>query len=768
MRFTQGVCSLSLLIIFSSYSAFLNGQKRLDSKEPEGPPATVDSSRSRNSAAPAPAGIPESPIGNLPVPLLPGGEPHQPESIFDALDTHLKGPVSLVVVHASVRDLGINEPFRAGGQEIQSTAGSFGDIERFLQVLPGVVSTSDLSNEVVVRGGHPMENLFVVDGIQIPNINHLSVPGTTGGFGPMIDSAVVQGLTFYSGGYDARYPERLSSVIEIETLDPKNLSTHAEVDAGIQGLGGLFEKQFHGNDLLVSAHKGFLQLFESAGIGGLPAYQNELIRFRRSSSSGDRLTVLHLAGMDSVEVDDCPTDYLSTTSVNSQYSGWRQTTGVEWQHVYSTRSFGIASISDSEQIEHIYQQDQLPDPTNPPTYTGGCSTPSVPPAPVYLQRSNEAFSTAGYRFEWSGLHFAVSAGSAFWLERPHYQIEQPIGTLSPYSVAPVRSDSTSFVSDFSTGNSGTFAELTVHPFNKLALSGGGRLQTFALGDHTTLTPRLSLRFDPSERVGFHVAFATYDQMPPYVYLLSYPQNRALLPMRATHEIAGLDLSPGLGSQIHIEAYNKRYSNVPASTEYPAINLHNLVDLLGDQIVWLPMSSGGSGEASGVEISDVTRVGSRLVMRGSVAYSRAMFAGLDGVRRPSNYDLPWIVNFAALQRFGRGWELSSRFGYATGRPYTPFNHSESLAQNRPIYEVSRMNAERAPYFARLDAQLNKDFMMHQVHLELYMGANNILNRENFLSYVWLPDTKIAGVDIDPVYQIHQMPIIPNFGLRYIFR
>jgi hypothetical protein len=80
----------------------------------------------------------------------------------------------------------------------------------------------------------------------------------------------------------------------------------------------------------------------------------------------------------------------------------------------------------------------------------------------------------------------------------------------------------------------------------------------------------------------------------------------------------------------------------------------------------------------------------------------------------------------------------------------------------------MNAERAPYFARLDAQLNKDFMMHKVHLELYMGANNILNRENFLSYVWLPDTKIAGVDIDPVYQIHQMPIIPNFGLRYIFR
>lgn len=690
--------------------------------------------------------------------------------MFDALETRLMGPVSLVEVHAQERDLEISEPFRAGGQEILSTAGSFGDFERFLQVLPGTVATSDLSNEVLVRGGHPMENLFLVDGIEIPNINHMALPGTTGGFGPMIDSAVIQGLRFYSGGYDARYPERLSSVIEIETLDPKNLTTHAEVDAGIEGIGGLVEKQFHGSDLLASAHKGFLQLIESAGIGGLPSYENELIRFRRTSPSGNRLTILHLGGIDSVKEDPCPLDRFSSTTIDSQYTGLRETTGLEWQHVYSTHSFGIASISDSEQVEHIYQQDQLPDPTRPPAYSGWCPdpTPTVPPVPVYSQVSNEAFSNAGYRFEWSGSRFAVSAGSEFWLQRPHYRIAQPIGALSPYSVAPVRTDSTSFVSNFSTGESGTFAEFTVHPMNRLALSAGGRLQTFALGNHSTLTPRLSLRFDPNEHWGFHLAYASYAQTPPYVYLLSYPQNRAMLPMRATHEIAGLDLNFGSAAQVRIEAYNKEYTDIPASTEYPAVNLHNLVDLLGLQVVWLPMNSGGRGRASGIEISDVTRIGSRLVMRGSVAYSRAMFAGLDGIRRPSNYDLPWVVNFAALQHLGRGYEISSRFGYATGRPFTPFDLPDSFAQNRPIYDLTKMNSPRAPYFARLDAQLNKDFLMRGLHMELYMGVNNILNRANYLSYVWLPDMKYVYADINPVYELYQMPIFPNFGLRYIFR
>jgi hypothetical protein len=72
--------------------------------------------------------------------------------------------------------------------EILSSAGTYGDFSRYLQVLPGVVWVSDLSNDVLVRGGHPAENLFVVDGVEVPNINHFSLSGSTGGFTSMIDS----------------------------------------------------------------------------------------------------------------------------------------------------------------------------------------------------------------------------------------------------------------------------------------------------------------------------------------------------------------------------------------------------------------------------------------------------------------------------------------------------------------------------------------------------------------------------------------------------
>ena len=693
--------------------------------------------------------------------------PSLPTSLFDAFPGHLKPVATIVEVHSEERELETDqpEPFAAGSQEVLSTAGAYGDISRFLQTLPGVVASSDLTNDVLVRGGHPMENLFLVDGIEVPNINQLATLGTTGGFAPMIDSAAIQGITLYTGGYLARYPERLSSVTEIRTLDTANPIGRMEADVGIEGFGGLAEKAIHGGDLLVSAHHGILEMFAGA-LGSLPSYTNELTRYRRNSASGNRLTLLQIAGWDSFQFTPCATDMDSTSTIDSQYSGWRETTGVELQHVYSANSFAVASISDSEQTDHIHQQDQILNPADFTQLTGmACPLPAgaVQATPVYMEDSNDAFTTASYRYERSSSHFALSTGSGAWLQRPHYQIAQPIGEYSPYSLDPNRTDSTSFASGFSSGETGSYAQLTMHPIRPLELGVGGRVQTFAFGSHTSLTPRLSARYSLGERWGINVAYASYAQMPPFAYLLSYPANRSMLPMRSTHEIVGMDFNPLPSSQIRIEAYHKDYRDIPTSTEYPSVNLHDLVETLGQEFVWLPMNSGGHGKSSGIELSDFSRFNSKLTIRGSIAYSRAMFAGLDHVMRPSNFDLPWIFNLASIERIGHGYEVSSRFGYATGRPFTPFDLPDSIAQNRPIYEVSEMNALRAPYYARLDVQVNKDAIVRGHHLEIYAGVNNILNRQNFLTYAWMPRAQEDRVTV-----INQMPIFPNCGLRYIFR
>ena len=703
------------------------------------------------------------------------GSSSQPLSLFDSL-TNPIDPVSITIeVHDSATGIDTCGPqaLQAGAEKILTTAGSYGDLSRYLQVLPGVVASSDLSNQMLVRGGHPMENLFLVDGIEVPNINHLANANSTGGFGPMIDSAAIQGLKLYTGGFDARYPERLSSVTEIRSLETNAQDNHLEGDLGVQGAGGLLVRRAFGGSLLASAHHGLLNLVSGdAGLNGVPSYTNELVRFRRSEPSGDQLTLLQVAGWDSISIAPCVEDYFETSSIDSQYSGWRETTGLIWQHVHSARSFSVLNISDSEQVESIRQEDQIADPLQISYVPGiGCShaAAATSPIPVYSEDSNNAFTTAGYSGEWGSPRIGVAAGTAFWLERPHFNVVQPGGAFSPYLATPARADSTSFSSDFSTGQSGSYLQAYVHPFKNLSLGTGTRLQTFAFGDHTILTPRVSLRYDVGESVSFYAAYGTYAQLPPYMNLLAYAGNRSLQPMRARHEIAGADLSFLRGSLIRVEAYSKNYQDVPASTEYPSVTMHTMVDMIGEQLVWLPMNSAGTGRAAGIEVSDQSQITSHFQVQGSVAYSRAKFAGTDGILRPSNFDFPWIANGVASAQLKRHYTISARYGYATGRPYTKFDLAESIAQNRPVYDLSKENTQRAPYYSRLDAQLNKEIAIRSFHLELYGGVDNILNRSNFLSYAWMPLYHFAnGADGQPVGTLWQMPIFPNFGVRLIAR
>ncbi len=133
-------------------------------------------------------------------------------------------------------------PVRVGiRQDIQSSAGTFGDFSRYLQLMPGVAANADAFNDLLVRGGHPSENLYVVDGLEVPNINHFAFAGTTTGFTPMINTSTISRVELQPGVYDAKYSSRLSSLVEIHTRDQHETVRSGEVDLGIAGLGAFWE-----------------------------------------------------------------------------------------------------------------------------------------------------------------------------------------------------------------------------------------------------------------------------------------------------------------------------------------------------------------------------------------------------------------------------------------------------------------------------------------------------------------------------------------------
>jgi len=175
-----------------------------------------------------------------------------------------------------------------------------------------------------------------------------------------------------------------------------------------------------------------------------------------------------------------------------------------------------------------------------------------------------------------------------------------------------------------------------------------------------------------------------------------------------------------------------------------------------------MQSGGRGQTEGLELSTEVRPSSRLLLNATATYARAWYSGLDGVLRRGNYDIPFVGNVTGFFRVGKSSSISARYSGASGRPYTPDNLAESIAQNRDVYDLNRINEDRSATYGRLDIRFQQSRHMSYGVLSWNAGLLNVLNQKNFYAYIWEPR---AGASL-PSEQ-DQMPRFPEGAVKLTF-
>ena len=114
----------------------------------------------------------------------------------------------------SVRTIGVNE--------IQRNPGGNRDISRVIQSLPGVGFSNGFRNDLIIRGGSPEENKFYLDDIEIPNINHFSTQGGSGGPVGLINVDFIREVNFYSSAFPADRGNMLSSLMDVRLRDGRD------------------------------------------------------------------------------------------------------------------------------------------------------------------------------------------------------------------------------------------------------------------------------------------------------------------------------------------------------------------------------------------------------------------------------------------------------------------------------------------------------------------------------------------------------------------
>lgn len=636
---------------------------------------------------------------------------------------------------------------RISPTEIESSAGTFGDPSRFMQLLPGVVSDNDERNDFLVRGGNPDENLFLIDNIEVPSINHLALSDTTGGFVSMIDNSSIQQMTLHTDAYDSKFDQRLSSILEISTRPEGSVKPHTIMEIGLSGTGGSYMRSLGSEgSIFVSARQSVLHLFTNdIGLNGVPIYQNELVRADDRIDESNNWWGLSLTGVDSIKIRPSATDVFETNPFNIDYSGWRNTTGINWQHVFSAESFGILSIATSQQEQHILQSDQLD--LN---------------ATVYNERTSDGITTAKY--DWTkGLQrwLTLSAGGRVSVDRLNYMVQQPIGLQNPYSENPLPMDATSLSRRFTTTNTAGYSQATLLLPWKIKLVVGQRSMHWALGGHTVWAPKILFSVPAFGKL-IHVGYAEYAQTAPSLYLLSFKNEQTLRPIRARHVTVGIDFINTQLARITIEGYQKRYADYPVALNYPQLSMANIADTFGQAFLMFPMTSEGVGLARGVELSVESKPTSKLLLLGNITYSRSWYSGLDALLRRGNFDLPLVANLEGYWRMGKGIAATIRYSGASGRPYTPDDLSLSLSQNRDVYDLTRINSVRSAAYSRLDFKLEHTSLVYRRTITWYIGLENALGTTNFYSDAWRPRCPKCGV-----LEQDQMPRFPDGGIKMAF-
>ena len=193
-----------------------------------------------------------------------------------------------------------------GLQEIEKAPGANRDISRVVQNYPGVAfSPLGYRNDLIVRGGGPSENRFYLDGVEIPNINHFSTQGASGGPVGLIDADLIRNVKFYSGAFPANRGNALSSVLDFSlrdgSMDRNSLkATLGASEVSLSSNGHIGNKTSY----LVSVRQSYLQmLFKVLGLPFLPAYTDASFKLKTRFNDSNELTFIGLGGLDRMKLN---------------------------------------------------------------------------------------------------------------------------------------------------------------------------------------------------------------------------------------------------------------------------------------------------------------------------------------------------------------------------------------------------------------------------------------------------------------------------------
>jgi hypothetical protein len=642
-----------------------------------------------------------------------------------------------ITLDRSIRAASIETPLSIqslSSEEIKSNPGGNFDISRVIQTLPGVAGAGSTGagfrNDIVIRGGGPGENVFFLDGIEIPVINHFSTQGSSGGPQGILNVSFIEDVTLSTSAFDAKYDNALSSVFQFKQRDGNPDRLQGNVRLSATELAGTLEGPLAPKTtFLASARRSYLQLlFKAIDLPIRPNYWDFQYKVTHQLNAKTTITALGIGAIDefsfAVPKETSPEKEYALRS-NPLINQWNYTVGASLKRSLEN---GFVQVSLSRNVFEN-RLDRFED-----AQYGDESRR------VLKARSQEKENklrldvnkfVGGWKFSYGAIGQYVGYSNNFFSQIRQEVRDQNGNVVQPRVVLDFDTDLNFFRYGLYGQTSKSFLQ------DKLSLSLGVRtdMNSFTTNGNNlleTLSPRLSASYSLAERWKLNGSVGTYYRLPIYTVLgfkdaSGTYANKNSDYLKATHYVAGVEFLPTIANRLTVEGFYKRYANYPVSVR-DGVSLANQgieFGAIGNEAV----ASVGKGRAYGAEFFFHQKLNSGLYGLFSYTLVRSEFTGLNQDKYiASAWDNRHLVSALLGWQFGKNWELGGKYRFAGGSPYTPFD-LEASQQNYAslgtgLLDYDRLNTQRLRSFQQLDVRLDKKWNYKRTTLDVYLDIQNI--------------------------------------------
>ena len=614
-----------------------------------------------------------------------------------------------------------------GVQEIEKSPGANRDISKVVNSFPGVASAvgNGYRNDLMIRGGGPSENKFFLDGVEIPNINHFSTQGASGGPVGIIDADLIREVNFYTGAFPVSRGNALSSVFDFKLLDgtPDKYTFKGTVGASEVALTS---KGHIGNKTtyIVSVRQSYLQLlFSLLDMPFLPRYTDAQFKVKTRFSQEHELMVLGLGAIDDMKLntETDPEDeskqyllnYLPTIKQNTYTLGavYKHYSGNHTQTVVLSRSFMNNS--------NIKYRDN--DESSTDNLTLRLKSDEIENHLRFENRSLVGLFdlTAGFNVD-----YAVYRNNTFqraFTDIPkeiRYKTDLGLFKWGIFATSGYKSADDRFSASFGFRlDACNYSSLTDNPFKQFS-------------------PRLSLSYNLIGNFFLNGSIGRFYQLPAYT-TMGYQEDNVLINKSrlkyicSDQAVVGVEYYINKWARLTVEGFYKKYTHSPLSLRdsIPLACKGTDYGVSGNEAA----SSTARGRAYGLEVMLRWFGMGRFTALASYTWYRSQFEDpATGIYIPSAWDYRHLFTLSGTYKLPKNWDIGLKFRLMGGAPYTPYDeYTSSLvpawdATARPYYDYDRYNTGRLKTFYEADIRVDKSFYFKGVMLGFYVDLQNVLN------------------------------------------